>query len=379
MLLVSRKNLFSERTRLAISVGGIALSVFLISVLLSLYRGWSERVGGFVEDSNVDVWIGTVGTIDFLGAASFIPLDDTSSIERFGGIDEWSPIIVRPMEGTAVQVNDDGERGDESRVQIHLIGYDPATKMSGPLKVIDGKETPGHGEVIIDKAVRTRYGVGPGDVLVAGGREWNIVGVSEGGDFVASQTAFVLLEDAQEALQMPNAATFLGLRLQRGWDPEFVAEKAEEDEPALVAFTGEEFAEATRERILGNLLPILTMVLALAFIVGLAVSGLTIYTSTIEKAREYGILKAVGFKNGYLYRLIFEQSLATAAIGFAIGIAGTLAFGPLAQRLVPQFVTLIRWQDTIYVFVVTVVMALIAGYVPVRRLAAIDPTSVFKA
>lgn len=27
-----------------------------------------------------------------------------------------------------------------------FIGYDPATNMSGPLKVIDGKETPGHGE-----------------------------------------------------------------------------------------------------------------------------------------------------------------------------------------------------------------------------------------
>lgn len=30
MLLVARKNLFSERVRLAISVGGVALSVFLI-------------------------------------------------------------------------------------------------------------------------------------------------------------------------------------------------------------------------------------------------------------------------------------------------------------------------------------------------------------
>ena len=42
MLLVARKNLL-ERTRLAISVGGVALSVFLISLLLSLYRGWDSR------------------------------------------------------------------------------------------------------------------------------------------------------------------------------------------------------------------------------------------------------------------------------------------------------------------------------------------------
>jgi len=46
----------------------------------------------------------------------------------------------------------------------------------------------------------------------------------------------------------------------------------------------------------------------------------------------------------------------------------TLAFGPLASDYVPQFVTLVRWQDVMGVFVATVLMSVIAGYVPVRRL-----------
>ena len=73
MLLVARKNLFAERTRLAISVGGVALSVLLIMLLLALYRGWDEKVGGFVEDSEVDVWIASEGAKDFLAAASLLP------------------------------------------------------------------------------------------------------------------------------------------------------------------------------------------------------------------------------------------------------------------------------------------------------------------
>lgn len=56
----------------------------------------------------------------------------------------------------------------------------------------------------------------------------------------------------------------------------------------------------------------------------------------------------------------------------------TLAFGPLASDYVPQFVTLVRWQDVMGVFVATVLMSVIAGYVPVRRLASIDPVAVFK-
>jgi putative ABC transport system permease protein len=378
LLLLARKNLFSERIRLAISVGGVALSVFLIGVLLSLYRGWDEKVGGFVEDSDVDVWVGSEGTNDFLAAASLIPLENAGEVGDQPEIDEWSAVIVRPMQGLAVKV-DDGEDTSEQEVNIHLIGYDPATNMSGPIKIVEGEGEPGTGEVIIDEALKDRAGIGVGDELEAAGRRLKVVGVASGGDFVASQAVFVSLAEAQDLLRMEEKATFIGIRVADNVDPQAVADEIPLKAQGITAFTRDEFTERTRDRILGNILPILTMVLGLAFIVGLAVSGLTIYTATVEKAREYGILKAVGFKNGYLYRLVFEQSLATGAIGFIIGAALTLLFSPLAGDFVPQFVTLVRWQDMLVVLGATVVMSLIAGYIPVRRLATIDPTTVFKA
>jgi putative ABC transport system permease protein len=111
----------------------------------------------------------------------------------------------------------------------------------------------------------------------------------------------------------------------------------------------------------------------------LVVDALTIYTATVEKAREYGILKAVGFTNGYLYRVVFEQSLITGVLGFLIGAGLTVVVAPLTQKLVPQFVVFIRWQDVLGVAGFTLLMTLLAAYVPTRRLAAIDPVAVFKA
>jgi putative ABC transport system permease protein len=251
--------------------------------------------------------------------------------------------------------------------------------MSGPIEIVDGAEEPGEGEVIIDQALQDRYGIGIGDQVEAAGRRLDVVGIATGSDFVASQSVFVNLAEAQDLLKMEEAATFIAIRVAEGVDPQQVADEIPLEAQGITAFTREEFTERTRERILGNILPILTMVLGLAFIVGLAVSGLTIYTATVEKSREYGILKAVGFKNRYLYRLVFEQSLATGAIGFIIGAGLTVLFSPLAGDFVPQFVTLIRWQDMLFVLIATVVMSLVAGYVPVRRLASIDPTMVFKA
>jgi putative ABC transport system permease protein len=282
------------------------------------------------------------------------------------------------MIGTKVTFpRDPANPGEE--MDLHLIGYDTESGMGGPIKVVEGKETPGQDEVIVDKALADRYGLDVDDVISAGGLDWTIVGISEGGDFVASQAVFIRLDQAQQALQMEGQSTFIIANLADNVDHEQFAKDVSTIQPGAVAFTKAEFTAATRDQVLGNVLPILTIILGLAFVVGLAVSGLTIYTSTIEKAREYGIIKAVGFKNRYLYRLVFEQSMVTGALGFLVGIALTYLFSPIAGDLAPQFVTLIRWQDVLAVFVATVLMSIVAGYVPVHRLSTIDPVAVFKA
>jgi len=370
MLIVARKNLFSERVRLLISVGGIALAVLLITFLLALFRGWSEKIGGFVEEVDADVWIAREGTTDFLVAASILPLEGVE--ERFSQIDSietWSPLIAVPL----------GATSDGSDMDVQMIGFDPSTEMGGPVKVTEGESVPGPGEVIIDNALNRRYGLDIGDTINAAGTDWTVVGRSDGGDFVAAQAIFVTLDQAQEALTMDGLATFILVKMK---DPDRAAGFArtvEANQPGAIGFTSEDFATATRDRILGNVIPILTVILILAFIVGLAVSGLTIYTATVEKAREYGILKAVGFTNGYLYRVVFEQSLVIGMLGFLLGAGLTVAVGPFIQNYVPQFVVFVRWQDILLVAGVTLLMALLAAYVPVRRLAAIDPVAVFKA
>ena len=383
MLLLARKNLFSERTRLAISVGGVALAVLLITTLLSLYRGWDSKVGGFVENSDIDVWVASEGATDFLSAASILPPDGEQFLEDNPSVVEWAPLIVRPMLGINVEIPvEENKEPVGVDMNIQLIGFDTAKVLGGPIEVVEGKGTPGAGEVVVDEALTKRYALDVGDTMWAGGRNWTVAGISRGGDFVAQQTVFVTLEAAREALKMEGLATFYVMTMKENFDYEDVKKFTDDIEllqDGIVAFTREELASETRERILGEVLPILAMVLGLAFIVGLAVAGLTIYTATVEKSREYGILKAVGFKNQYLFRVVLEQSMVTGALGFAIGVGLTLLFSPFASDLVPQFVMYTRWQDILLVAGTTLLMSAIAAYIPVRRLASIDPVSVFKA
>ena len=213
-----------------------------------------------------------------------------------------------------------------------------------------------------------------------GTKSLTVVGYSKGGDFVYTQVAHVTIETAVDflALDPPSQRTFFVMTLEDPEQREVLARRLEVALPGVEFITGESFAAETRDRILGQILPILIVVLIVAFIVGLAVAGLTIYTATIEKSREYGILKAEGFTNPYLYRVVFEQSMVTGFLGFLIGAAMTIFVGPVAQAQVPQFVVFVRWQDILGIAGATLLMALIAAYIPVRRLTNIDPVSVFK-
>lgn len=374
MLLVARKNLFSEKTRLAISVGGVALSVFLIGILLSLYRGWDQQVGSFVEQVPADLWVASDGTTDFAQSASILPQELGTEIGFVPDVQTVSPLIVRPMEVSREQ------DPPTDTFDLQLVGYDPKIAIGGPLRIVEGKMTPGPGEIIVDEQMHKRHNVSIGDRLVRGLNTLTVVGYAGGGDFVYTQVGFVTIDTAIDflALNPRGQRTFFVIKLKPGTNVQTAAARLEQATPGVKFIEPKAFAHETRKRILGNILPILIVVLIISFIVGLAVAGLTIYTATVEKAREYGILKAEGFTNPYLYRVVFEQSLVTGLLGFLIGAGLTVIVAPFAQDSVPQFVVFIRWQDISGVAGATLIMSLLAAYIPIRRMTSIDPVTVFK-
>ncbi len=365
MTMVTRQNLMAEKTRFFISVGGIALAVLLMSFLMSLYQGWRLNVGRFVEHVGADVWVSRDGTSDFLNAASILPTDIRSKLAALPNVNGVDALVVRPMD---VKV-------DGTLQSTHLVGYEVGQGAGGPPHVEAGKDTPGPGEVIIDSAFKKKAGVGIGDEMEASGHKLKVVGISTGGNLIFSQVSFVSMETAQEVLSMPNFYTFYLLHVSG--DPRQVATEVKQNMPGVGAFTRTEFSTATRDRIMKNMLPILFVIIGLAFVVGVAITGLTIYNATVEKSREFGILKALGFTNGYLFRLVLEQSIATGMLGFAIGAGLTALAAPFVANFVPQFVTLLRWQDVLFVFVATIVMSVVSAFLPVRRIANVDPVAVF--
>lgn len=90
-------------------------------------------------------------------------------------------------------------------------------------------------------------------------------------------------------------------------------------------------------------------------------------------------MKAVGASGGYLYRIVFSQSLILTLSGFVVGVLLARVIARLATQAVPDFTTEFRPSDVVAILLATLVMAVIASFIPIRRVLSVDPSSVFRA
>jgi len=110
--------------------------------------------------------------------------------------------------------------------------------------------------------------------------------------------------------------------------------------------------------------------------VGIVVVAQTIYAATIDHIREFGTLKAMGATNGYIYRIILQQAVISALIGYAVGITAAIVAeissrGGGANIVLPGAVRA-------GLFLLTLFMCVSAAMVSINKVTKIDPAMVFK-
>ena len=362
---IAWRNLSRERGRLAISVGGVAFAVLLILILRGLYAGFVDQATAYIRSVDADVWVGQEGSPGDLGhSVSLLPPATVDQVAGVAGVAEVAPLLTRPLEL---------DLGD-GPVDAFVVGVDERTGIGGPPGDV---APPARGEIVVDAVFASNNGVGRDDVLDVHGMELRVSDVAEGGNAVISQYLWVNLADLVDALGT-EAYSYILVQGDGTVSPEGLAR----DIPAAIAgtsaTTADDFASANTDDLEQGFLPVLWVLVVIALVIGSAVIGLTIYTATLEKRREYGVLKAIGFSNRQLATIVVRQSLAAAALGLAAGIGLTFAVAALIRALLPEFVTEIGVLDLAMATVAALVMAVAATLVPLRPVTRLDPAEVFR-
>jgi putative ABC transport system permease protein len=347
------------------SVGGVAFAVLMILIVVALYRGWSGA-GGFYTRLPGDLWISQTGTSDPYHSTSFLPAARRTMLAGIDGVETVLPVYARHI---AFRHHD-----EELDVFAMALAASPAIRL--PAEVRE-RYFPPPGQINIDRVLADQAGVGVGDRLRVLGRDLVVAHIHTGGNRIF-QGAYLNAADARALFGLDRFVSFFLLSVRPGADLAAVERAAVAAVPRSEAHTSEEFAASFGNRINQGFLAAVGVLVGIGFIVGGAVIALTTYTATIERAREFGVLKAVGASGGFLYRVVVEQSLIVGFFGAALGVGASALAARLIRQEVPEFLTTLRWSDALGVFAIALAVAVVASWVPVRRINLIDPATVFR-
>src|SRR5690606_707499 len=195
---------------------------------------------------------------------------------------------------------------------------------------------PGPGEVLVDDTAAKELGIEVGDtVSILGSPVPMLVsGLSTDGTNIVNTTVYVRTEDFA-ALRGDSVASVLA-GAQPRVSPDTLAQRIAEALPDTTAQTRAEFARQEANVVRDMAADVMKIVTVIGFVIALAVTGLTLFTATLAKLREYGILKALGAGTPRLALTVAAQAAWSVTLALALAVAASMLLGAAIGAATPN-------------------------------------------
>jgi putative ABC transport system permease protein len=374
MTLLAVKNLFHDRVRLVVTLTGIIFSLVLIAVQFGLFLGFMETSANIVDRSGVDLWVTAPG-IPHVNAGSAQPERRRYKVLAVPGVAKAEPYLL-------AFANWKLPSGAKESVQI--VGYDLETGLGGPDAIVEGSTHAlrAADTVLIDRHYRRKLGVsGIGDAAEINGVRARVAGYTDGMlSFTTAPYIFTSFKHAQNYMNVDRAETiYIVVRLAPGAHAPTVQRAIAAALPDCQVFTNAEMTRKTQFYwVFSTGAGITTLIGAvLGLLVGIVVVAQTIYSATVDHIREFGTLKAMGAANRYIYRVIIEQAVLAASMGYAVAIC--IAYVVVQGSRSGDALIKLPPSMAAGLFALAVFMCVAASVLSIRKATSIDPAIVFRA
>lgn len=199
-----------------------------------------------------------------------------------------------------------------------------------------------------------------GDTLRLLSSNFRVAGIYETGLAYEEIGVVIGLQEAQALIGKPRQVMYYGIKLHDPEQAEAVRDKLAAAFPeidfALTADLAESMSDfKTMEEMVG------TISFLAVFIGGLGMLN-AMLMSVLERTREIGVLRALGWRRRQVLGMVLQESLVLGAVGGVCGILLGLGLTGLLV-LVPGMWGAIEPIYTVQLFVQAIVVALVAGVV----------------
>jgi putative ABC transport system permease protein len=392
-LTLAGSNLLHQRLRTLISLAGVAFAALLIFSQLGFLGAVDQTATLLFNKLDFDLLLASREYLNLNTPAGF-PRLRLAQADAVAGVESVRPFSVGlgMWRGPSLQ----SSASDPRRWKILILGARPEDLhlvfTSAGQEIFRDREELAAFEtalarpnaVLIDRRSWPDYGA-PDDLCPGAVVELNEQQLELAGDFEIGTgfgyNGLVLTSEATIAKVggiIPGHVTFGLVKLQPGVDHVEVQNQLNENLPDARAYARDEInakeaAYWVQQTAVGRFFTLGVMV---AVVVGVIFVYQMIAADIHNHLSEYATIKAIGYRNGYLFRVILWQASLLALIGFFPGLVASLSIYAWTREAarIPIDMTVSR---AIFVLLLTFIMCLCSGLLATGKLRSADPADLF--
>jgi putative ABC transport system permease protein len=390
---LSFSSLVNQRLRSLLTILGISVGIASVVLLTSIGEGIQQfTLAEFTQfgtnligiNPGRSTTLGTSGAI--INNVRPLSISDEESLRKIPGVIDTVSLI---------QANGPVEFEKRSR-RTTILGVGPSASEVWQIKVVKGRFLPAdHSRaarsfVVLGSKVKSELfrDANPlGQRIRVAGERYQVIGVMESkGQMLGFDLDDAVYIPIIRAMSLFNQQSLMEIDIlyQSGLQSKTIAERARK---ILINRHGtEDFTITTQEEmleVLDSVLGVLTMAVGGLGAISLLVGGVGIVTimtiAVNERTPEIGLLRAIGADHSQILWLFIGEAVVLAGAGGLIGLILGAGIAWILGEFVPALPTHTPWIYAVYAEVLAICIGLLAGVLPARHAAGLNPVEALRA
>lgn len=221
----------------------------------------------------------------------------------------------------------------------------------------EGRTVKAPRDIVIDESLAVLYDLKVGDPFIVADFEFRISGIAERASALFTAFSFVNYDDmidfffdsdlVGDISNLP-LLSYLLVELQPDVDRDAVAAAIEAAEPDGDVFIPEQLAR--HDVALGRTLfgPVMGVLIGVGYVIALLVVGMIMFASVHARLRNFGVMKALGFSNKALIRIVVLEALIVVLLAFPVALSLAQLGAWIIETRVPLYLISVMESEPLW-------------------------------
>jgi len=365
-MFLALKEMSRSKTRFVMIGVIFVLISWLVFILAGLGSGLTTLAAATFKNMAADYVVFEKGSEAAMGK-SLLPGGLTEELLQMPGVEAASPMGI--ILGSAVK--DDGDENG-NKLDIAIIGIQPGSFLEPAAVEGTGLDAARPTYAIVNETMKDEgYGLGDTFALDGMSETLTIAGFVRNQTYNHVTSVFIPIETWRKlAFAAPGSDKGIAnpvnaIMLQgKDIDPKIIDERLTGTETVTRSQAVQGISGYKEES--GTIM----MMLGFLFVISAFIIGVFFYVFTMQKSHQFGIMKAIGAKNGFLGRAVISQVFVLAVVSILVAVLltiGTVAVLPDGMPFHLETGLVVTYS------LVLLAIALLSALVSVRTVVKIDP------